>query len=124
MNVENGNKGRIGGESLFIKLSSNDNNIHGRELLSGISENYIELYDLNNKNYTLYNTADIFGNIYTNTFSVSKSSYQSNSYYYYTFGYLSKESNSKYLSIRKAYFSFELSNGFENEKTKDFSSIS
>ena len=78
-----------------------------------------------NKHYTLYNTGDIFGNIYTNTFSVSKSSDQSNSYYYYTFGYLSKESSdSKYLSIRKTYFSLEISNGFKHEKTKDYSRIS
>ena len=86
------------------------------ELLCGISENYIELYDLNNKNYTLYNTINIFGNIYINTFYVSKSPDQSNSYYYYTFGYLSQESNSKYLSIRKTYFSFEISNGFKHNK--------
>ena len=124
MNVENGNKGRIGGESFFIKLSSNDSNIHGRELLCGISKNYIELYDLNNKNYTLYNTTDIYGNIYTNTFSVSKSSDQSNSSYYYIFGYLSKGSNSSYLGIRKTYFSFELSNGFKHEKTINFTEIS
>ena len=33
MNVENDNKGRIEGESFLIKISSNDNNIHGRIIM-------------------------------------------------------------------------------------------
>ncbi len=124
INLKNYNKEIIERESFFIKISSNDSNVHGRELLCCISKNYIELYDLNNKNYTLYNTTNIFGNIYTNTFSVIKFPDQSNSYYYYTFGYLSNESNNIYLNIRKTYFSFDLSNGFKHEKTINYKEIS
>ena len=62
MNVENGNKGRIEGESFFIKLSSTDSNIHGRELLCGISKNYIELYDI--INIILYIIQAIYLEIY------------------------------------------------------------
>ena len=60
--------GRIEGESYFIKLTSNNSQFHGRELILGISKNdgeehYTEIYNLNNKNFTKYLNEDMLGNI-------------------------------------------------------------
>ena len=65
-------KGRIEGESYFIKLSSDDNDIHGKESILGISKLgdsergfYVEIYNLESKTFTKFKTSEIFGKIET-----------------------------------------------------------
>ena len=62
------NTGRLEGESYFIKLSSTNPNINGRELLCGISKLtesnlgfFVELYNLESKNYTYFKTNNVLG---------------------------------------------------------------
>ena len=115
-------EGRLEGESFFIKMTSNNNNFHGKELLFGISKNedynpvyYTEVYNLNEKNMTKYLTNDIFGNLISNCFSISEMPNQLNSnYYYYIFSYIVFISDSCYFNIKKIYFSFELDKGCES----------
>ena len=107
------NKGRIEGESNFIKLSSSQNNINGREILCGISKltdsqlnYYVEFYDLNNKNIYYYPTEDVFGFLFSDVFSFLKLPVDSDSHYNYIFTYVMKNStdNSYYLITRITYF--------------------
>ena len=112
-------RGRIEGESYIIKLTSNNNNLHGKEMIYGISKNergnpnfYTEVYNLDNKNMTKYLTINIFGNIVSNTFNIIEKPNQLNSnYYYYTLSYIVYNSSSYYLNIIDAYFSFDISTG-------------
>ena len=118
-------KGRIEGESHFIKLTSNNNKLHGKELLFGVSKNgdsdsgyYTEIYDLNNKNMTKYLTINILGNIISDSFSVIKTPGESNSKYYYTFAYVirnNSNTNKFMINIKKTYFSFELNGGRQHD---------
>ena len=115
-------KGRIEGESSFIKLTSSNNKFHGKELILGVSKNsdqnsdyYVELYNLNDKNMTRYKTINIFGNLISNSFSIIKTLNESNNYYYYTFAYIVCNSNTYYLKIKKAFFSFDLSSGYQDD---------
>ena len=117
----NHENGKIEGESYFIKLTSNDNNIHGRELLCGISKNedikggyYLELYNLKEKNMTKYETSNILGNIISDSFTIIKYPDESNSIYYYIFTYIVCNSNKYYLKIKKTYFSFDLNEGYKH----------
>ena len=115
MNIDN-EKPRYEGESFFIKLTSNNSEVHGRELLLGISRNtgsdngfFTEIYNLNENNYTKYKTYDIFGWLIGEIFTVMKSPYESASNYYYTFCYSSLKSGEYYLNVRNIYFSFDSS---------------
>ena len=117
--IVNNEKPRYEGESFFIKLTSNNNEIHGRELLLGISRNtgsdsgfFTEIYNLNDNNYTKFKTYDIFGWLIGETFSVMEGPDESDSKYYYIFCYSSLFSSSVsgyYLNVRKIYFSFDSS---------------
>ena len=114
-------KGRLEGESYFIKLTSSNSQIHGRELMLGVSKNYdsdpglyTEIYNLNNKNMTKYLTSDVFGNIISDTFTIIKVPDASNSIYYYIFTYIICNSNTYYLMLKKTYFSFDLTEGFKH----------
>ena len=76
----NHNRGRIEGESHFIKLTSNNSEIHGRELICGISKSedsgdgyFVEIYNLNDKNMTNYYTPYVFGNLITDSFIIPES---------------------------------------------------
>ena len=115
-------KGRIEGESSFIKLTSSNKKFHGKELILGVSKNsdqnsdyYVELYNLNDNNLTRYKTINIFGNLISNSFSIIKTLNESNNYYYYTFAYIVCNSNTYYLKIKKAFFSFDLSSGYQDD---------
>ena len=113
-------KGRIEGESYIIKLTSSDSNIHGRELLCGISKNedqnpgyYVELYNLNHKNMTKYITSTILGNLIADSFTITEFPNESNSIYYYIFTYIINNMGLFYLNFKKIYFSFELNEGYK-----------
>ena len=115
-------KGRIEGESSFIKLTSSNSDIHGKELILGISKNsdrdsgyYVELYNLNDKNMTQYTTLNIFGNIISNSFSITKTPDDLNNNYYYTFSYIVCNSYAYYLNIKKLFFSFDFDSGHQVE---------
>ena len=113
-------KGRIEGESSFIKLTSSNNKFHGKELILGISKNgnndngyYVEIYNLDDKNMTKYKTINIFGNIIANSFSINKTPDELNTHYCYTFSYIVCNYNTYYLNIKKLYFSFDLNSGHQ-----------
>ena len=109
-------QGRIEGESYLIKLTSTNNNFHGRELICGISKNsgyYVEIYNLENKNMTKYLTSDIFGTIDSDVFSILEAQESNPNYYYYIFTYIVSISNEYYLKTIKTYFSFDNTYGFE-----------
>ena len=116
------NTGRIEGESYFIKLSSANPNINGRELLCGISKltdaelnYYVELYNLESKNYTYFKTNDVFGLIISDVFSVLKLPVDSDSHFNYIVSYIMMESSDNiYLITKKTYFSFDISEGFQH----------
>ena len=117
MNVQN-EKPRYEGESFFIKLTSNNNEIHGKELLLGVSKNtggdsgyFTEIYNFEYNNYTKYLTYDIFGWLVVDTFTILESFDESNSIYYYTFCYSTLNSR-YYFNIRQVYFSFDLPAGY------------
>ena len=112
-------KGRIEGESFFIKLSSTDSNVHGKELICGISKRgqeergyYVEIYNLEDKNYTQYITLEMFGKITSESFVITKAPDESDSNYYYLVSYIAESSSKYYNYIRKIYFSFENSQGY------------
>ena len=114
-------KGRIEGESYFIKLTSSDSNINGRELLFGISKNedsnpgyFAELYNLNAKNMTKYITSNILGNLIADSFTITKFPDESSSTYYYIFTYIVFNYGFYYLNIKKTYFSFDLNEGYHH----------
>ena len=116
-------KGRIEGESHFIKLTSSNNKFHGRELILGISKNadsdsgyYTEIYNLKNKNMTKYLTKNTFGNIISDSFTILKTPEELNSKYYYTITYVIRDNSNNYIiNLKKAYFSFELSGGIKHD---------
>ena len=123
MNIEN-EKIRYEGESFFISQ------IHGRELLIGVSKNtgsdsgyYTEIYNFKENNYTKYETFSIFEWLIEYTFSIMESSDESDpNYFYYTFCYSSLNTLNKnqfLLNIRKIYFSFDLSEGFYIKEKKN-----
>ena len=125
MTVQN-EKPRYEGESFFIKLTSNNTQIHGRELLLGVSKNigtdsgfYTEIYNLNDNNYTKYKTYNILGWLIGDTFSIMESLDESDpNYYYYTFCYCSLNEHKYYFNIRKIYFSFDLPEGYYIKEKK------
>ena len=121
--MEGDSSGRIEGESSFIKLTStNNNNIHGTEVIVGISKNYpdttqgiyMELYNFNDNSKRKYKTSIALGNIVTDSFAIIKNPDESGTYYYYTLTYIVSNSNAYYLTLKKTYFSYDLSNGCNN----------
>ena len=122
-------KGRIEGESSFIKLTSSNTIFNGRELILGISKRgtlndagyYVELYDLNNKNKTKIQTSNIFGNIASDSFSIIETPNNSDSKFYYTITYLVSNSDTDYwINIKKSYFSFDNNPIYNHVKEKSF----
>ena len=111
--------GRIEGESYFIKLTSNNINIHGKELIFGISKNYpdtsqsiyMEFYNLTDKTSRIYLTSNALGNIVTDSFAIIKTPDESETFYSYTLTYISANNNNYYFTLKKIYFSYDLSNG-------------
>jgi len=125
-------KGRIEGESYFIKLSSSNTKFQGRELILGISRNgdndsgyFTEIYNLKNNNFTKYSTTNMFGHIISDSFTIIKNPDTSDSNYYYTLAYIIKDGSEYKLKIKKTYFSFDLPQGYkhviEKEKRAQYS---
>ena len=67
-------KGRIEGESCFIKLNSTNSTIFGKELILGVSKDgddtRTEFYDLNERKLYGCNTLDIFKDLDTHAFTL------------------------------------------------------
>ena len=102
--------GRIEGESYCIKLTTTNSYYNGKELILGISKSpdgnqYLEIYDLNNKNFTKILTSEVFGNIYCDCFSIIKSPDESGNIY--TIAYVIKKPDDFYIEIRKTKFTYE-----------------
>ena len=119
-------KGRLEGESYFIKLTSNNSEYHGRELMIGISKNkdddsgfYTEIYNFNNNNFTKYLTKNIFGNIIASSFTIIKNPDESDSCYYYTSAFIIKNGYYYKLIIKKTYFSFDITAGYNHVINKE-----
>ena len=116
--------GRIEGESSFIKLTSTSNiNIHGTEVILGISKigessqgMYMELYNFNDNSKRKYQTSNALGNIVTDSFSIIKTPEESETYYYYTLTYIISSNNAYYLTLKKTYFSYDLGQGCNHVK--------
>ena len=102
------NYGRFRGESLFIKIGSEESEKNGNEYLLGVTksgDSYTELYFFN-ESKVLYNlTSSIFGNITSNIFSIYKLPEDPNSNYHYIFSYI--EDNSNFV-IQTTYFNESL----------------
>ena len=114
---------RLEGESLFIKLTSSNEAFNGKELLCGISifqDNYVEIYNLKDKNMTEYLTGNIFGHITSNVFSFLKSPDNSENNYIIT--YILENNTSSYLIIKELKFSFDNSKGYKLIKELSFKS--
>ena len=119
-------KGRIEGESYFIKLSSSNTKFQGRELILGISKNddndsgyFTEIYNLKNNNFTKYSTTNMFGHIISDSFTIIKNPDTSDSNYYYTLAYIIKDGSEYKLKIKKTYFSFDLPQGYKHVIDKE-----
>ena len=119
------NKGRIEGESYFIKLSSSDSSMHGKELICGISKSgqdergyYAEIYNLEDGSITKYKTLEMFGKISSESFVITKTPDDPNSNnYYYLVNYIVEQSSNQYKNyIRKIYFTFEDTKGYSLKK--------
>ena len=103
--------GRIEGESYRINLISTNSEYNGKEVILGISKaadevHYVEIYDLENRNMiTKFLTTEIFGNIYSDYFSITKSPDETNNIY--TIAYVDKQPSEFYIKIKKTYFRFD-----------------
>ena len=112
INVDHDN-GRIEGESYRINLISSNNDYNEKEVILGISKagskiRYAEIYDLENKSMMAkYETTEIFGNIYSDCFSITKSPDELDNIY--TIAYVIKKEELFYIEIRKTYFLFDIS---------------
>ena len=112
INVDH-DEGRIEGESYRITIKSDNNDYNGKEVILGISKagdevHYVEIYDLENGSLMAkYLTTEIFGNIYSDYFSISKSPDESDNVY--TIAYVEKKPDNLYIEIRKTYFIFDTS---------------
>ena len=118
-------KGRIEGESKFIKLKSSNNKFNGRELLCGISKNtgyYVEFYNLNYKIISKYETNEMFGNIISEFISFMELPNNTDNNYNYIISYLLQNETNYYLIIREMKFSFDNSKGYELIKEASFKS--
>ena len=96
--LTNDNQQKIEGESSFILLNSTNKDDYGKEyLLSYARDNYIELYDLTNKNYTYEKTSFFFNaSIISDVGTIIKAnSKDSKSMLDYIFAYIYKD-NSTY----------------------------
>ena len=112
---------RLEGETRFINISYKNNM---KELVCGISKissyqnndynNYVELYNLIDKNYSYFNTKEVLGNVYSDTFSFIKNP---NENYKYIFTYIVQNSSDNYYLVYKlSYISFDRRNKFITEK--------
>ena len=111
---------RIEGESSFINILYKNN---VKELVCGVSKlstfknndynNYVELYNLKDKNYTYFNTKDVLGNLYSDTFSIIKNPNENDKY---IFTYIVQNSTEYYLVYKIGYFLFDRRNKFITEK--------
>ena len=112
--------GRIEGESYAIKINSTNSEYDGKELILGISKavdetHYAEVYNLDDKNMMAkYLINDIFGNIYSDCFSIEKSPDETGDVY--TIAYVIKQTDKYYINIKKTYFSFESTLTYNNIK--------
>ena len=96
--LKNENQQKIEGESSFILLNSTNKEEYGKEyLFSYARDSYVELYDLENKQYTYESTSSFFNmNITSDVGTIIKAnSKDSNSMYDYIFSFIYKE-ESKY----------------------------
>jgi hypothetical protein len=92
--LKNDNQQKIEGESSFILLNSTNQNDYGKEyLLSYARDSYIEMYDLENKNYTYERTSFFFNaTIISDVGTIIKAnSPYSQSMLDYIFAYIYKE---------------------------------
>jgi hypothetical protein len=100
--------GRYQGESIFIKLGSEESEKNGRECLLGITrpgDSYSELY-IFNENKVLYAlTSSMFGNLTSYTFSINKLPEDPDSNFHYIFSYIESNNN---LVIQTMYFNESL----------------
>ena len=112
--------GRIEGESYFIKLTSNNIDIHGNELILGISKNYpdtnqsiyMEFYNLTDRTAKIYLTSNALGYLVTDSFSIIKTPEESETFYSYILTYIAAENYYKYyFTLKKTYFSYDFSKG-------------
>ena len=98
------NYGRFRGESIFIKLGSQDSEKNGNEYLLGVTklgDSYTEIYFFN-ESLVLYDpTSFIFGNITSSIFSIYKLPEDPNSNFHYIFSYIEDSSN---FVIQTTYF--------------------
>jgi len=111
---------RIEGESSFINILYKNN---VKELVCGVSKlssftdssynNYFELYNLKDNNYTYFNTKEVLGNVFSDLFSIIKNP---NENYKYIFTYIVQNSTEHYLTYKIGYFSFDRRNRFITEK--------
>ena len=115
--------GKIEGGSAFIKLTSSNSIYHGKELFCEISKyytntigDYVEIYNLNHKNYTYYKTSTIFGRIFSDFVSILKSPEDNDSQYLYTIAYIVVNSNNYFFNIKQTYFTFDISDGYVHTK--------
>ena len=120
---ENNDNKREEGESLFIQLSNNDTNINGKEyfLTFGKYQNYVELYDFINDDYTFVEAKTIFGSLINSyTYSFFKLSNSIDKYYYI----VAAICNTYYFSIKKySFFSKDIDKGYIKHNTSDIVSL-
>ena len=116
----NGIHGRYRGESIFIKLGSNNIEKNGNEYLLGVTKygnNYTELYFFN-ENIILFDlTSSIFGNITSNVFSIYKLPEDPNSNFHYIFSYIEDYSN---FVIQTTYFNESAERYYDYSYRKTF----
>ena len=108
INVNHTN-GRIEGESYGIKINSTNSDYNEKELILGISKDenhYVEIYNLDDKSVIgKFLNRDIFGDIYSDYFSIEKTPDESGNIY--TIAYVVKQEDLFYIKIKKTYFTFD-----------------
>ena len=120
--LENENQQKIEGESSFILLNSTNKEEYGKEyLLSYARDSYVELYDLENKQYTYEKTSFFFNmSIISDVGTIIKAnSKDSNSMYDYIFSYIYKEDTKYRFYVVRGVLKFtNLTKKYHKEYTK------
>lgn len=113
---------RIEGESIFIKLGSNNPVINGKEFLMGTSkneDNYCELYFFEENNILEDTTENLFGDISSDVFSAIKLPVDTDSNFHYIFSYIEEEK--KYI-ITDIYLNEDMEDYYKTKKLGEFDS--
>ena len=96
--LNNTNQQKIEGESIFVQITNNNSNLHGKEYYFTYSkgDGYVELYDFENKNYSFSKSSYYFNETLLSDVGALIKLNTSNQVYEYLISYIYLEKANKY----------------------------